>query len=197
MLGKYKKFNAKEYYQKNKDKLKENSKQYYQNNKDKVRERRKRWYKKNKAKINERHKQYNLKNKDKIIERTNQWIQKNKDKRKEYIRMYMKRRRKTDMEFLIECRLRNSLHNVLNYYTKTGKTMTSKKYGINYKAIIQKLTPLPFPMEDRKNYNIDHVRPCSSFDLTNPMEVKKCFSADNLQWLSAKENLSKGSKVLI
>jgi len=72
--------------------------------------------------------------------------------------------------------------------------MSSNKYGINYKAIIKKLTPLPFPISERKNWHIDHKRPCKSFDLTNPDEVKQCFTADNLQWLPARENRIKGDK---
>lgn len=48
-----------------------------------------------------------------------------------------------------------------------------------------------------KNYgewHIDHIRPCSSFDLTDLGQQRQCFHYSNLQPLWSIENLSKGSK---
>jgi len=45
-------------------------------------------------------------------------------------------------------------------------------------------------------WHIDHIIPCASFDLTDPEQQKKCFHYTNLQPLWAKENMSKGSKIL-
>ena len=44
----------------------------------------------------------------------------------------------------------------------------------------------------RKN---DHIRPCASFDLTDPEQQRACFHYTNLQPLWAFDNLSKGAKV--
>ena len=43
-------------------------------------------------------------------------------------------------------------------------------------------------------WHIDHIRPCSSFDLTDPEQQKLCCHYTNLQPLWAKDNLSKGYK---
>jgi hypothetical protein len=43
-------------------------------------------------------------------------------------------------------------------------------------------------------WHIDHIRPCCSFDLTDPEQQKKCFHYSNLQPLWAEENWSKGGK---
>jgi hypothetical protein len=40
--------------------------------------------------------------------------------------------------------------------------------------------------------HIDHIKPCSSFDLTKPNEQKICFHFSNLRPLWAADNLSKG-----
>ncbi len=42
-------------------------------------------------------------------------------------------------------------------------------------------------------WHVDHIRPCATFDLTDPMEQLKCFNFSNLQPLSALENQKKGS----
>jgi len=46
-----------------------------------------------------------------------------------------------------------------------------------------------------KEYEIDHIIPLHTFNLTNSEEIKKAFSTTNLQWLTKIENRSKGGKV--
>lgn len=43
-------------------------------------------------------------------------------------------------------------------------------------------------------WHIDHIRPCCSFDLTDPEQQKQCFHYTNLQPLWAKDNLRKHGK---
>lgn len=42
-------------------------------------------------------------------------------------------------------------------------------------------------------WEIDHIRPCASFDLTDPQQQRECFNWSNLQPLFALENLKKGA----
>lgn len=46
-----------------------------------------------------------------------------------------------------------------------------------------------------KEWYIDHIYPCASFDLSNPEEQKICFHWSNLQPLWAKDNLIKNNKI--
>ncbi|MBU0894836.1 MAG: hypothetical protein KKF48_02700 [Nanoarchaeota archaeon] len=196
---------------------------YSQNNQERIKELRDRYFSnpKNKKRKREANKKYREKNKEKIKLFLHKWRKDNKihirkwrkdniDKirnlkkkysklphYKEYCRVYVKNRSDKDLNYRITCRLRKMLNGKLRYYIKEGKIMPSRKYGINYEKIIKHLKPFP---KDLSNYHIDHIRPLCSFTFvkedgtTNLEEIKKAFAPNNLQWLTAKENLSKGGK---
>ena len=44
------------------------------------------------------------------------------------------------------------------------------------------------------DWHVDHIKPCSSFDLTKDEEQRECFHYKNLQPLWGPDNLAKGSK---
>ena len=48
--------------------------------------------------------------------------------------------------------------------------------------------------QGRFGWHIDHIVPCSKFDLSDPDQQKKCFNYKNLQPLWAKENILKSNK---
>lgn len=43
-------------------------------------------------------------------------------------------------------------------------------------------------------WHVDHIKPCSSFNLSKEKELLECFNYKNLQPLWAKDNIIKGSK---
>lgn len=110
---------------------------------------------------------------------------------KEHIYQKNKERRKIDTQFRIKTRLMTALNGALRKYTKTGKIMSSKKYGIDYGAIIKHLGE---PPDYENNYDIDHIKPLSKFDLNDPEQVKQAFAPENLRWLKHKWNIKKGNR---
>lgn len=48
--------------------------------------------------------------------------------------------------------------------------------------------------ENYGEWHVDHIKPCASFDLSDPKQMAECFNWRNLQPLWAKENLSKGDR---
>lgn len=46
----------------------------------------------------------------------------------------------------------------------------------------------------RNGWHVDHIRPCASFDLTDPEQQRQCFHYTNLQPLWAADNIRKGDK---
>ena len=201
---------SKKYYQDNKERILKKQREWRENNIDRVIESRikynqsskgkkiqKKWRdnpkvkKKRKERLKEYYKIPKVKEQDKI--RMKGYVKENKIKLREYIKKYHEKRRKTDKGFQISNRLRNRLRGVLKKYIQEGKIITSKKYGIDYKAIIEHLKPFP---KDVSKYHVDHIKPLCSFDLTNSNEVKKAFSPKNHQWLLVEENLAKISEDL-
>jgi len=133
-------------------------------------------------------------------------VTKYRERRREYWKIYGKKpevrkrinkkeriRRKTDDRYAIMDRLRRSLHHALSKYSKTGKIMSSLRYGIDWKEVIENLEPFP---ENLKNFEIDHIVPLHSFDLNKAEEIKKAFSPSNLQWLTREENRRKSGKII-
>ena len=116
---------------------------------------------------------------------------------REKVAKYYNKRRKIDIDWRVKEILRVNFREALRRYIKTGKIMSSIKYGIDYKIIIKHLKPFP---KNILNYHIDHIRPLRSFNFVNPdgstnlEEVKKAFAPKNLQWLTAKENMRKSGR---
>ena len=108
---------------------------------------------------------------------------------KDYRNSYQNSKYREDEKFRVDRLLRNSLGQALRIYTSEGKIMSSKKYGIDYRACVEHLGDRP---DNEHRWVIDHIRPCCSFDLTDPKQVKACFSPQNLRWLTAEENTRKG-----
>ena len=48
--------------------------------------------------------------------------------------------------------------------------------------------------ENHGKWHVDHIKPCASFDLTDPKQQEECFHYTNLQPLWAEQNLKKGKK---
>lgn len=128
-----------------------------------------------------------------------------KEKRKLYRAEYFKRPeikarmrerartlRRIDPNFAVAERLRRSLRHALDNYTQKGKVMSSKKYWLDIKELIERLKPFPANMKD---YEIDHIIPLHTFNLNDTKEIKKAFSPENLRWLTKYENRSKGGRV--
>jgi hypothetical protein len=113
--------------------------------------------------------------------------------RRKYLKQYQRDRVKIDSEYRLAFRIRNYFNFCLKNYSKLGKIKPMNKYGLDIKEIIEHLKPFP---EDISKYHIDHIVPLSKFNLNDKRQIKIAFSPDNLQWLLAKENISKGNKNL-
>ena len=130
-----------------------------------------------------RRKNYYIDNKDKIIAQTSQ---------------YKKNRIDNDVIFKLETRLRNRVYMAFTSQSEPKKQRTWKYIGCKpyfFKDWIE------FQLYDGMTMNnygtlwhIDHVIPCSSFDLRDDEEAKKCFNWSNCRPYLCKKNLTKSKK---
>ena len=140
--------------------------------------------------------------------------EKNKDKykdrnRKEYFKTYFDNRRATDVTYNVVMALRHRLYAMVSRkgYKKTDTTILLLGCSIDELLIYLESKFSPTMCWDNYGslWHIDHIIPCSTFDLTNEEEQRICFHYTNLQPLFAKTttidnvtyvgNLNKGAKV--
>lgn len=155
-----------QYYQENKEQYKINSKKYYENNKEKV----------NKASIN--------------FQKTHPHLKKQYEKKwrlnnKEYFKEWRKRNYHTKPKFKLRVILGNRLNEVLKK-DKTYKTNSIIDIiGCNLSNLKTHLESQFLPEMSWDNHGeiweIDHIKPCASFDLTQEKQQKKCFHYTNFQ----------------
>jgi hypothetical protein len=194
---KYKKKYDKKYYIKNKEKILLRCKKNYIKNKERILKKGREYYQKNKKIINKRKRNYQKlycsRNKEKILK----WAKKARMKRRDKFNKYIRDRLKTDINFKLRKTIRARIRLALKNDKKRSKTL--KLLGVNNIIIAKKhLEKLFKPRMTWKNHgkwHIDHIIPCSSFDLTKASEQRECFHYTNLQPLWASENLSKGNRI--
>ena len=110
---------------------------------------------------------------------------------------YRKKRKSTDTAFKIENNLRNRLHSALNgnYKADTTKALLGCTYEEACAHIeAQFAEGMSWDKMGLHGIHIDHIRPCASFDLTDPEQQRECFHYTNLQPLWAKDNLRKSDR---
>lgn len=183
-----KKESDKEYYEKNKSYIKNKTKENRLNNIEKYSEYHKNRYILKKDDISEYMKQYYDNNRDRILARTTNYRNTNKE-------LINKKRRDKDSPYFTkpEHKIRNSLRQRLSKIVKYKDRKIHKKIipflGCSITELRKHLESKFLPTMTWENYgkywHIDHIIPCSFFNLIDEEEQKKCFHYTNLQPLFA------------
>lgn len=98
----------------------------------------------------------------------------------------------------IASNLRSRIANVLSGRTKFFKLV--KAVGCPLTELRDRLSALFLPGMTWENYGtweIDHVRPCASFDLSDPAQQQECFHFSNLRPLWKVDNRQKGDRYVL
>lgn len=118
---------------------------------------------------------------------------KNTEQSRLWYRDYYKKKSQTDIEWKLSKSLRDRLYKAVSRDSKNmsaldlvGCTVEELKIHIE-KQFIDEMS-----WENYGKWHIDHIRPCVSFDLTDPLQQKECFHYSNLRPIWGDENRSKG-----
>jgi hypothetical protein len=137
------------------------------------------------------------------------WGEKDREYHREYrkrdyvkqrIEAYEKDRRRDDPALVIKHRLRSRLLGAVKKNKTRKADKTIKLLGCSFvefrtyfeSKFIQDMTWDRFLAGD---IHIDHIKPCSSFDLTDPAQQRECFHYTNLQPLWEIDNLRKSDRL--
>jgi Prasinovirus endonuclease VII len=188
------------YREQNREKIRESNRQYREQNRERCNAAIKKWQLKNIEDCRAACRRYYMRNRDKIRAACRaakkKWARENRERLLKYHREWEARQRKNNPRFRISRNLRTRIYQALRGKTKSAKTL--ELLGCSVEHLKVWLTLYFQPGMSWSNYgtcwHIDHIRPCVSFDLTDPKQQKECFNYTNLQPLFAIENLKKGSK---
>jgi len=206
---------SKKYRENNKEKLaisqKEADKKYYEANKEKISERQKISRDNNREKINHRAKLYRENNKEKVANAQRKYYDENKEKISAYdknrrnnnrqkTRDYYNNKIKTDPLFRFASNLKSRTRGAFKKSGFCKKEETIKMLGCDFetarKHIEDQFTEgMNWENNTIHGWHIDHIIPIASAKTEE--ELIKLFHYTNLQPLWAKENWSKGKKLIL
>lgn len=114
-----------------------------------------------------------------------------------HVRAYYRNRLATNIQANLRSRLSSRLLKVMTRQKCRKSNSTLQLLGISldgFKKHLESLFKPGMSWENRSQWHLDHVRPCASFDLTDPEQQEKCFHYTNYQPLWWSDNLSKADK---
>lgn len=123
------------------------------------------------------------------------WVENNKEKIREYQRNYWKERRKKDPTLRLIHNHRTRVRQALKGIYKSESSLVL--LGCKTEELKQHIESLFQDGMNWLNYGeweIDHIRPCASFDLSDIVQQKECFHYTNLQPLWKHDNRLKSDK---
>lgn len=179
----------------NKERQKQYRKKYYAANKQRERAVNESWKAANpeiyRAMKKAADSKYRAENIEKIrAHRASDEYKKNKNQRE-------RERYQNDPRYRMEKRLRAAMTQAMRLYGKgTRKSAAFERLvGCTLTEFMAHIeAQFAEGMSWESDFHIDHIRPCCSFDLTDPEQQRQCFHYSNLRPLSPHENQSKGGR---
>lgn len=190
----------KEYYKKNREHLINKAKENYINNRERDIAKTKEYALNNKEAIREKKRLYRLKNLDEHSRRDALYYRKNRHDRIKSSCEYSKKRLTHDPVYRMVKNLRRRLSLAIEKGVGKKTLSTLDLTGCSWIELRKHLESqfkdgMLWSNYGTHGWHVDHIIPCSYFNLTLDLDQKKCFHYTNLQPLWAKDNLKKSNKI--
>lgn len=122
---------------------------------------------------------------------------KNKKKIQRQNRLYKRRRLATDPVYRLTYNLRRRMLLALRGKNKSNASITllgctAEQLRVHLESLFTE--GMTWENYSLKGWHVDHIRPCASFDLSDPDQQKQCFHWTNLKPMWAADNIRKGAK---
>lgn len=152
---------------------------YKEQNKDRIQNRHKEWLNNNKEYISSYNKQYNINNFEKKKQSIDKWWKNNPNYQKEW----KNKKYNNDVEYRIKDNLRSRFYNAITNQFKIQSVIDLLECSVDeLKHYLESLFKPEMTWENHGEiWEIDHIIPCSKFDLTEKKQQKECFHYTNLQ----------------
>jgi len=188
------------YHIKNKEQINAYHRKRHEENKEKENLRRKKYYQKNKENRLKKIKEYSLNNKEYLKLKQKEYYIKNKEIIINKCKKYQNKKYKTNKSYRIGQLLRGRIASALRSANtrKTNKSIQLLGCSLEeFKNHLERQFKEGMNWDNQGYYgwHIDHIIPCSSFNLTKKEDQKKCFHYTNLQPLWWTENLQKSNNL--
>lgn len=182
---------------KNKEQKTEYNKQYWLKTQEEQKEKNKIWRENNQEHIKEKQKEYRQINGKEIDKK--QWEKRKNDeeyKKKQAIsrRKYENEKLKTDVQYKLKKNMRRRIREMLTNFGIDKSERTVYYVGCNLQDLrnhLENTFQEGMTWENYGEWHIDHIIPCSSWNLADEKELRMCFHYTNLQALWASENIEK------
>jgi hypothetical protein len=180
------------------EKVRANNKRWREANPEKARENLRKWKAENREHVKTEAREWARKNKEKINAKARAKFAQNPEMRAAHYARY-RARLQNDPVFRMLTNYRRRITCALMATGSKAAFRVSKLFGCERHLLIGWLEAgfkpgMTWDNYGRHGWHVDHIRPCAAFDLSDPVQQKKCFHFTNLQPLWASENMSKGQK---
>ena len=163
-------------------------------------QRNKKIYQENKESIKISNHEYYLNNKDKVKYSNQKWTKENPQKNAARVKKYQKHRNATDPNYFLRGKLRGILSRIIREQNiKKEDLHALELLGCSvedFRKHIEDQFKEGMTWANHGEWHLDHIKPLSSFDLTQKENMKVALHYTNHQPLWARDNLLKGDKLI-
>jgi hypothetical protein len=193
---------------KRRDKVIASRAKYREENRDRLVAEVRAYREKNRVRLREANRLAMMKRRGRTLEQVEAWKKARDDARasglkwsqrnREWVRIYDNIRRRANPQAAMKHRLSARMSKWIKKCGCVKSATTEEMIGIDYAGFMAHIESKFKPgmsWENRSEWHLDHILPCSSFDLTNIAQQKSCFNYKNIQPLWALDNMKKSDKL--